>query len=79
MLTLLRHGASIDDPRVFAVLDDDFAGQSRIWTPNRDTYTKLGQAFVDRPELRAHLDAQDPRLAEYLRDAMTSYAAERLN
>jgi hypothetical protein len=78
LLALLRAGVAFNDPRVFTVLDDDFAAQSRIWTPDRDTYAKLGQAIVDTPELRAHLDTQDHALAEYLRDAMAAYAAARL-
>jgi hypothetical protein len=41
-------------------------------------YAKLGQAFASAPELRAHLDTQDPRLAEYMRDGMVAYAAARM-
>lgn len=78
LLALMRAGAAVDDDAVFAVLDDDYAGQSRLWTPNRETYAQLGEAFVSAPELRAHLDARDPRLAEYMRDAMTAYAQDRL-
>jgi hypothetical protein len=35
-------------------------------------YAKLGEAFATARELRAHLDAWDPRLAEYMRDAMVA-------
>ncbi|MGH3795018.1 MAG: MerR family transcriptional regulator [Pseudonocardiaceae bacterium] len=79
LLALLRAGVSVEDSRVLDILDEDYAGQNRFWTPNRDTYAKLGQAFVDTPELREHLDAQHPRLAEYLRDAMAAYAQARLS
>jgi len=39
---------------VFAVLEEDFAEQSSMWTPNRQTYSELGRAFAETPELRAH-------------------------
>lgn len=78
MLELLRAGVAADDPAVFAVLDEDVAAQQKLITLNAAEYAKLGEAFAAAPELRAHLDAQDPRLAEYLRDAMVAYAAARM-
>jgi DNA-binding transcriptional MerR regulator len=78
MLTLLRDGVAVDDPRVLAVLDDDVAAQGRLMSLNADEYAELGRAFTKAPELRAHLDAQDPRLAEYMRDAMIFYAGTRM-
>jgi MerR family transcriptional regulator, thiopeptide resistance regulator len=78
LLALLREGVSCDDAAVFAVLDDDVAAQARLLPLGGADYAKLGEAFVAAPELRAHLDAQDPRLAEYLRDAMVAYASTRM-
>ncbi len=78
LLALLREGVAVDDQRVFAVLDDDVAAQRRVMPLNADEYAGLGEAFAGTPELRAHLDAQDPRLAEYMRDAMVAYAAARM-
>jgi MerR family transcriptional regulator, thiopeptide resistance regulator len=78
LLALLRAGVTPDDPAVFAVLDDDVAAQSRLLVLDADQYAKLGEAFVAAPELRAHLDAQDPHLAEYMRDGMVAYAAARM-
>lgn len=79
LVDLLQANVPADDPRVLGVLDEDYAGQSRLWSPTRDTYAQLGQAFVDAPELRAHLDARHPSLAEYMRDAMVAYARTRLS
>jgi len=79
LLALLREGIPADDPAVFAVLDDDVANQRRLLPLDADGYAKLGQAFAAAPELRAHLDAQDPRLAEYMRDGMAAYAAARMS
>lgn len=78
ILALLRTGAAVDDPAVFAVLDQDVAGQRELWSLDADGYAQLGRAFAAVPELRARLDARDPALAEYLRDAMIAYADARL-
>jgi DNA-binding transcriptional MerR regulator len=78
LLTLLRAGVAVDDPAVFAVLDDDVAAQRRLVTLDGPQYAALGQAFATAPELREHLDAQDPHLADFMRAAMTAYATARL-
>jgi len=78
LLELLRAGVRCDDEAVFVVLDEDVAIQQRVLTLDADTYVKLGAAFVATPQLRAHFDRQDPRLAEYLRDAMAAYARTRM-
>lgn len=78
LLALLRDGVAPDDPTVFAVLDDDVAAQRDLVPLNAEEYGKLGQAFTTAPELRAHLDARDPHLAEYMRDAMIAYASTRM-
>ena len=77
-MELLRAGVRCDDEAVFAVLDEDLAVQRQVVTLDAEGYRKLGEAFVATPQLRAHLDAQDPRLAEYLRDAMAAYARTRM-
>ncbi len=79
LLALLNEGKPADDPAVFDVLADDYAAQATMWTPTAEAYAQLGEAFANAPELRAHLDARDPRLAGYMRDAMVAYAAARLS
>lgn len=78
LLALLHDKVPADDPAVFAVLDDDVAALRALLDLDADGYAALGGAFVAAPELREHLDARDPRLAEYMRDAMTAYAAARM-
>jgi hypothetical protein len=78
LLALLRDGAPPDDLSVFAVLDDDVAAQRVLLPLNRDEYAKLGRAFATAPELRAHLEARDPRLPDYMCDAMVAYANSRM-
>jgi DNA-binding transcriptional MerR regulator len=78
LLALLRGGVPVDDPAVFAVLEDDVAAQRKLLALDAAGYAALGRAFATAPELREHLDAQDSRLAEYMRDAMGAYAADRM-
>lgn len=63
---------------MFAVLDDDVAGPRRLLPLSGDEYARRGRAFVAAPELRARLDARDPRLVEFVRDGMVAYAAARM-
>jgi MerR family transcriptional regulator, thiopeptide resistance regulator len=79
LLDLMRAGVAADDPAVFAVLDGDVANQRRLMPLNGEDYARLGEAFAVAPELRAHLDARDPHLAEYMRDGMVAYAAARMS
>lgn len=74
VLEHMRAGTPVDDPAVRALMAQDFAAQQQLCTLDPDSYAQLGRAFADSPELRAHLDEQDPHLAEYLRDAMVAYA-----
>ncbi|WKG00784.1 MerR family transcriptional regulator [Mycolicibacterium sp. HK-90] len=78
MLVLLRDGVAADDARTFAVLDDDLAVQRKLWSPDKASYIALAEALRQPSDLRSHYDAQDPRLAEYLREAMLAYAERRM-
>lgn len=78
MLTLLREGVAADAAETFAVLDDDLALQRKLWSPDKVSYIALAEALQDPSELRSHYDAQDPRLAGYLREAMLAYAERRM-
>ena len=79
LLELMRAGTPPDDEAVFDVLEDDVAAQNELWTPDRESYEALGRAFANAPELRAHLDARDPALADYMCAAMQAYAATRMS
>lgn len=78
MVTLLRDGVAPDDAETFAVLDDDLALQRTLWNPDKAGYIALAEALDEPSELRSHYNAHDPRLADYLRDAMLAYANSRL-
>jgi DNA-binding transcriptional MerR regulator len=65
-----------------AEVQDAIAGHYRwitgYWTPNRESYTGLGDLYADDPRFRANFDRSDPRLAEFLRAAMAAYARTSL-
>jgi len=78
LIELIDEGAATDDARVLDAIDGHYRWVCNFWTPNRDAYTGLGQLYVDHPGFKANYDAQDPRLAEFMRDAMAAYSRARL-
>jgi DNA-binding transcriptional MerR regulator len=79
LVELMRSGVAPDSAQAMEVMADHHRDVSLFWTPDRTSYTGLGQAYADDPQLRAHYEALSPGLPEYLRDAMATYAAQRLN
>ncbi|TQM82310.1 DNA-binding transcriptional MerR regulator [Saccharothrix saharensis] len=75
---VFRAGVAADAPRALEVTDRHHAWLSRSWTPNRESYTGLGELYADAPEFKAQLDEHAEGLAEYVRDAIAAYAAARL-
>ncbi len=78
ILAVLRSGAAPDSPTALEAMAEHFAMISQFWTPDRESYTGLGQLYVDNPEFRERYDAKDPALAAYLRDATAAYARQHL-
>ena len=78
LLVLLRDGVAAHDEAALSVLEDDLALQRKVWTPTKDGYIQLAEAMAEPSEWRTHLESMDPRLAEYLRDAMLAYADARM-
>jgi hypothetical protein len=64
---------------VLDVLDGHHRWLTGFWTPNRESYTGLGNVYADDPRFREKFDRTDPRLAEFMRAAMAAYARERLS
>lgn len=75
----LADGVPVDSPRVQALVARHHAQIAPFWTPNRASYTGLGQMYVDDPRFAATYDAFAPGLARYLRDAMAVFAAADLD
>lgn len=78
MVALIDAGKAPDDPEVLDAVDGHYRWICEFWTPNRESYTGLGQLYVDDPRFRANYDRTDPRLAEFMRDAIAAYARARL-
>ena len=79
LLALKDAGVPVDDPRVLDAIDAHHTWLNLFWTPNRASYTGLGQLYADDPRFRDQIDAEGPGLTAYLRDAMAAYARARLN
>ncbi len=79
LVELIDAGREPVDPAVQDVLDGHYRWISQHWTPNRESYTGLGDLYADDPRFRANFDRTDPRLAEFLRAAMAEYARTRLD
>lgn len=75
---LIQAHVAPTDPRAVELMDRQFKGVLAFWTPNRESFTGLGQNYVDHPDFKARYDAKHPALAEFLRDAMAVYAEQRL-
>lgn len=79
LVELIDEGLEPADPRVQDVISDHYEWITGYWTPNRESYTGLGDVYADDPRFRANFDKTDPRLAEFLRAAMAEYARTRLD
>ncbi|GAA3460888.1 TipAS antibiotic-recognition domain-containing protein [Saccharothrix longispora] len=75
---LFDAGVAPDSPRAMEVTDRHHTWLCRSWTPNRESYTGLGQLYVDAPDFKSQFDAHAEGFAEYVRDAMAAYAQARL-
>ncbi|HEV2779199.1 MAG TPA: MerR family transcriptional regulator [Actinophytocola sp.] len=78
LVGLIDAGKAPDDPSVLDAIDGHYRWICQFWTPNRASYAGLGNLYVDDERFRANFDRTDPRLAEFMRDAMAAYAAARL-
>jgi DNA-binding transcriptional MerR regulator len=79
LLALMLEQVPVGDPRVLELMAEAHAAEQGVLVLTKEEYCALARAFAATPELRAHLDARHPQLAEYLRDAMLAYAATRLS
>jgi DNA-binding transcriptional MerR regulator len=72
-------GKAPDDPAVLSTMDGHYQWVCQFWTPNRESYAGLGEFYASEPRFRERFDRTDPRLAEFMRDAMAVYARVRLS
>lgn len=76
----LADGLPADSEAVRALIRRHHAWVGRMWnrTPSREAYAGLGQMYVDHPDFHARYQAVQPGLAEYLAEAMRSFAEREL-
>lgn len=79
VLAVMRSGATPDSPAALEAMAEHYAMVAQFWTPDRQSYTGLGQLYVDSPEFRERYEALQPGFAEFLRDACAAYADQRLD
>lgn len=75
---LMHSGAQPDSPATLELMAEHYAMVAQFWTPDRASYTGLGELYVEDPEFKARYDARAAGLAEYLRDSTAAYATARL-
>lgn len=75
---LIEAGKQPADAEVQEVIAGHYRWITQYWTPNRESYTGLGDLYADDPRFREKFDRTDPRLAEFMRAAMAEYARTRL-
>ena len=79
LVELIDAGREPADAEVQDAISNHYQWITQYWTPNRESYTGLGDLYADDPRFRANFDKTDPRLAEFLRAAIAEYARTRLD
>lgn len=73
MVAAMPRGA--DSPEAQALVERWRAHMDYFWTPNLEQLLGLADGYVEDPRFRATFDAIDPKLAEFIREAVTVYVA----
>lgn len=71
MIAAMPKGAG--SPDVQALVERWRAHMNYFWTPNLEQLLGLADGYVNDPRFRATYDAMDPKLAEFMRDAVRLY------
>jgi DNA-binding transcriptional MerR regulator len=76
----LANGLPADSEEVRALIRRHHAWVGAMWnrTPSRQAYAGLGRLYTDHPDFRARYEAVQPGLAEFLAEAMRSFAEREL-
>ncbi|MFD9699383.1 MerR family transcriptional regulator [Lentzea sp. NPDC059081] len=75
---LYTAGTAIDAPQTQELIDRHYRWICLSWTPDRESYSGLGDLYVDSDEFRGNFEVENGNMAEWMRDAMKHYARERL-
>ncbi|TCO23309.1 DNA-binding transcriptional MerR regulator [Kribbella steppae] len=79
LAALKAEGVDVTELSVQELIQLHYEVTCLFWTPTREAYRNLGQMYVDDERFRQNIGSGDDSLVEYLRDAMTVYAENRLS
>lgn len=69
----------VHDSRVQGVIHEHYRWICHFWTPDRDSYVRLANLYVNQPKFRKRIERKKPAgVAAYLKDAMLAYASAHL-
>jgi DNA-binding transcriptional MerR regulator len=78
LAALEAEGVDVTELSVQELIQLHYEVTCLFWTPTREAYRNLGQMYVDDERFRQNIGSGDDAVVEYLRDAMTVYADNRL-
>ncbi|MER7010045.1 TipAS antibiotic-recognition domain-containing protein [Saccharopolyspora sp. NPDC000359] len=72
---LFATGVPGNDPRTQQVVGEHYRWICNFWTPDRTSYLRLAEMYVNQPKFRRRIERRKPQgMAAYLREAMITYA-----
>jgi DNA-binding transcriptional MerR regulator len=76
----LEEGCKVDSTDVQGIIRKHYAWIKKFWTPDRASYTGLGQVYMgfEWKKFFGKYDSEHPRLAKYLAEAMKVFADKEL-
>jgi DNA-binding transcriptional MerR regulator len=75
MIAVMPKGAK--SPEAQAIVERWRKHLEYFWTPNLDQLLGLANGYNDDPRFKANFDKMDPRLAEFMRDAVRTYVGNK--
>ena len=76
MIAAMPKGAS--SPEVQVIVERWRRHMDYFWTPNLDQLLGLASMYNDDPKFKANFDDMHPKLAEFMREAVTVYVNARM-
>ncbi len=75
MIAVMPKGANSAEAQ--AIVERWRKHMDHFWTPNLEQLLGIADGYNDDPKFRANFDKMDPRLAEFMRDAVKVYVESR--
>lgn len=77
----LKNRAPVSSPEVQKIIHRHYEWLKGYWTPNRSSYTSLGEQYIGFEWKKAFesYDSEHPKLAQFLADGMKIFAEKKLS